>query len=109
MNTYQVILEGTEKEEEGYFITMTVHAESEEHATELALGRAEERGLHVLRVEDIELVDEDIDGKAGVVDIHEREFFDWEEEGYTEREVGEDGELHPVEDNEDDEDDDEYY
>ena len=57
MKVYNVLLEGKEDQDNGYFVTIEVAANSKVKAKELALAEASRRKLQHVRIEEIEFKD----------------------------------------------------
>jgi hypothetical protein len=76
MKVYNVLLEGKEDQDNGYFVTIEVAANSKVKAKELALAEASRRKLQHVRIEEIEFkeLDENLPN-ASILKIYGKSYF----------------------------------
>lgn len=69
------MLEGSEGDK-GYFITFTINHVSEDEAIQLSLEKAEEIGLEIIGLEEVEVVNLNQEKKIGLENMTGKSFFD---------------------------------
>ena len=76
MKIFDVMLEGKEDDETGYFVTLEVSASSKSKAGELAIAEAVKQQLKNLKIEDIELKYRDASvNEAAVLKTYGKSYF----------------------------------